>query len=838
MPTTKDKNKNYRRLKIKITIKDLRWVARMKITNLISKQVWEDRYSKDGESLEQNLDRVAKFCSAGNDSDYKDFKDVLEEALFFPGGRAMSNAGIGRDLTLNNCFVAPQIGDNMNDIFSKVKLGALTHQKGGGIGYDFSRIRPRGTPTSNDATASGPVSFIDVFNTQTGTITQGGRRGANMGVLNIYALDIDEFITAKAQDASRLKFFNLSVMVDADFMKAKDNNQDIYLHFPVYDVDGNIEKDESKWKFKKKVNAKELWDKIMKNAYNNGEPGIFFYENMNDDNNLWYIEKIVCSNPCAEYLAGTVYGNHPITGEKLKPEDFGGSCNLGSLVLHNFVKEPFTKRAEIDYEKLKIAITTGVRLLDNIIDINNYPDEIYKNYQTSFRTIGLGVMGLADMLVMLNIKYGSEEAIKFIDELMNYIVKNVYKASIELAKEKGPFPLLDREKYIKSGFIKKHVEKDPEWKEIEESILKYGIRNAKMVSIAPNGTISLTFGNNCSSGLEPIFSLSYERKVKIGGQDDSNIQIVQMEDHAYSLWKNLKKDNIVTNDVFVTALELPVSAHLEMLKAINFHVDMSSSKTINIPTSYPFEDTKEVYDYCFENGIKGCTIFRPNEIRQGILISEPSKPQEEQGYVNKDQLQRGYILSTDDNLIGRKRKLITGCGSLHVTAFFDPIDGEFQELFLSKGSDGGCNNYMNGLSRMTSLAARAGVDIYSIVDQLKSCGVCPSYAVRKATKGDASFGSCCPVAVGNCLLELYKEVQNELLYYEEDEQMLEEYDLEEECEECEDGTKVAIEKIALEEAAATIAEIKMQICPECGEETLAFEGGCNTCKSCGYSKCG
>ena len=804
----------------------------MKITNVVCEQIWRDRYSKNGETLDDNLERVASACSNGNKEDYKDFKYVLDEGLFFPGGRTMSNSGMGEALTLNNCFVAPPIEDNMEDIFTKVKLGALTHQRGGGIGYDFSRLRPRGSETSNDAIASGAVSFMDVFNTQTGTITQGGRRGANMGVLNIYSLDIEEFITCKSEDPNKLKFFNLSVMVDQDFMDAKDKGEDIWLHFPVYDNEGNILKDETKWKSKKRINATELWDLIITNAYNNGEPGVFFYDNMNKDNNLWYIEKIVTSNPCAEYLAGTVFGKNPDTGEQLDPKKYGGSCNLGSLVLHNYVLNPFTKNAELDYTKLKEVIAIAVKMLDNIVTINNYPDQIYKNYQEAFRSIGLGVMGLADMLVMLNLKYGSEEAIKFTDDLMNIIAKNIYKASIELAKERGEFPFLDREKFIQSGFIEKHIEKDSEWAEIAKDIKRYGIRNAKMISIAPSGTLSLTFGNNCSSGLEPIFSLSYERKVKIGGQDDSNIQVVQMEDYAYGMWKNTTENNIVKNDTFVTALELPVEAHLEMLKTINFHVDMSSSKTINIPKEYLFEDTKLVYDYCSKNGIKGCTIFRPNEIRQGILIekSQETAPIEE-GYVNKDELKRGYILSTDDGLIGKKRKLTTGCGSLHLTAFFDPIDGEFQELFLSKGSDGGCNNFMIALSRMTSLAARAGVDIYSIVDQLKSCGVCPSYAVRKATKGDTSLGSCCPVAIGNSLLSLYKEVQAELLY-NDDEDLLDSIVSQEEDEEDEVAATNLETSIGVQ---MTIGENKEELtfkCPECGEKSLTYQGGCCTCTSC------
>ncbi len=836
-----------------------------KFSNLISENVWKDRYSKNGESLDSNFDRVARFCSAENQEDYIMFKEMLENGLFVPAGRTMSNAGIGKDLTLNNCFVAPQVQDSMEDIFSKVKLGAITHQRGGGIGYDFSQLRPKGSPTSNDAFASGPISFIDVFNQQTVTITQGGRRGANMGVLSVYHMDIEDFITCKSQDSSKLQFFNLSVMVDDDFMNAKNNDEEIWLHHPVYDDEGNILKDESKWKFKKKISAKYLWDLITKNAYDNGEPGVFFYDNMNKDNNLHYIEKIVCSNPCAEYLAGTVFGTNPTNGKKLNPWEFGGACNLGSLMLHNFVLNPFTSKATVDYNKLKDTISTAVRLLDNIIDINNYPDKIFRNYQKNFRTIGLGITGFADMLAMLNLKYGSEESLKFADDLMNFITKNVYKASIQLAKEKGSFPLLNKEKLVESGFIQKHIKIDPEWKDIADSILKYGIRNAKMISVAPTGTLSLTFGNNCSSGLEPIFSLSYERRVKIGGQDESNTQIVQMQDFAYGMWKELKENNIVNHDVFVTALDLPVSAHLEMLKTINFHVDMSSSKTINIPRDYSFEETKDVYDYAWENGIKGCTIFRPNDIRKGVLIDpkeskdkdsnvKEMKEMKEESKTNEDyidykaQLKRGDILSTDDTLIGRKKKLITGCGSLHLTAFFDPVDGEFQELFLQKGSDGGCNNFMIALSRMTSLCARAGVDIYSIVDQLKSCGVCPSYAVRKATRGDTSIGSCCPVAVGNAILELYNEVQEELAYDEEEELLDLLYDdsFEETTSKIEDKEEniVHSENDDIHYVAASTVkkeekkEVQLAKCPECGEEGLIFEGGCCICKNCGYSKCG
>ena len=268
----------------------------MEFVNEILEGIWKDRYSKNGESLEDNFRRVSKYISK-NEQEEKIFYDVISNVLFLPAGRTMSNSGVGKDLTLNNCFVAPQVKDDLVDIFSKVSLGARTHQKGGGIGYDFSQLRPNGTPTSNDAVASGAVSFMDVFNAQTSTILQGGRRGANMGVMNVYNMDILEFITAKSFDEGKLNHFNVSVMVDDEFMDAVKNNKTIFLHHPVYNNEGKIEKNPQNWIYSKEVNAKDIWEEIMRRAYDNGEPGIFFYDNLNNDNNLWYVENIVCSNP-------------------------------------------------------------------------------------------------------------------------------------------------------------------------------------------------------------------------------------------------------------------------------------------------------------------------------------------------------------------------------------------------------------------------------------------------------------------------------------------------------------------------------------------------------------
>ena len=800
----------------------------MQITNPVSYQIWKDRYCKNNESIDDNLYRVAKFCS-NNKEEASDFFDLMREGRFFPGGRTMSNAGIGSSLTMNNCFNLNSVPDSIDGIFDTVRIGALTQKAGGGTGYDYSLIRPNGTPTSNDAVASGVVSFMQVFDTQTATILQGNRRGANMGILNIYHPDIFEYLDAKSYDAGKLVHFNLSVMIDDEFMKAVENNSEVYLHYPVYDEKGHIIKDETKWQVKKKQNAKELYDLIIQKAYNTGEYGVFFYDNLNKDNNTWYCETIIGTNPCGEYVSGVIYRYD------LDPNDYKGACNLGSIFLHNHVEKSFTKDAYINFPKLRDTVIKAVRLLDNIIDKNKFPHISFENYQKNMRTIGLGISGLADLLVMMNMKYGSEESVLETDRIMNFIAKTAYRASIELAKEKGSFPFLDKEKFIQSGFIQKHVEYDSEWKEITKDILEFGIRNARLLSVAPVGTLSLTYGDNCSSGLEPIVKVNSKRQVKIGGQDESNIQVVELMDHAYSKWLKTK-NNIVSADKFVTIDTLGVKEHLEILKAVTFHVDMSASKTINLPATYSFEETKDVYKWCWENGIKGCTIFRPNELRQGIFIDDKKTEVEGKSSNHELQIPWGTTIEASDDLIGHKKKLISGCGSLHLQAWFDPSNGKLMEIFLSKGSTGGCNSFMTGLSRTMSLALRTGASFDYIIDQLKSVPTCPSYVSRNATKKDCSEGNSCPSAIANALIKMQKDVFDELGTEDEEDKFIipvktvkvdknpkEEKFTQEELNYIKDHGEIAFAK-------------RFSKCPVCGEKLEHIEG-CLT-SSCGWSKCG
>ena len=794
------------------------------IINKVSQQIWEDRYQKNKETFEDNIARVAKYLALDN-KEFEMFYDVMERCLFYPAGRIMSNSGIGRNLTLNNCFTLNLVPDNMEGIFEYVKKGAITQKAGGGTGYNFSLLRPNGTPTSNDAVASGVVSFMDAFDSQTHTVLQGNRRGANMGCLMIYHPDIEEFLEAKSWEEGKLNHFNLSVLVDDEFMKAKDNNEMITLRYPCMYETGELVTNPSEWKITKEVNAKELWDKIMTKAYNTGEYGVLFYDNMNKDNNLKYMETIITTNPCGEYLAGTLYKNN-------KPlENHLGACNLGSLFLHNFVENPFTKDAKINYTDLRYAIEVAIRMLDNVIDINNYPLEAYENYQKGVRTIGLGVTGLADMLCMLNIKYDSKEAVEFVDNLMDDISFIEYETSIMLAKEKGAFPYLedeDREKFASSNYIMKHYKKSSKWKKIIEGIKKYGIRNARLQAIAPTGTLSLTYGNNCSSGLEPIFSLEYERKIKFGGQDDSNIQIYPMRDYAYGEWLKVKDNEncIVKEDVFQTAMDLSVDAHINILGVMAFHTDMSCSKTINIPTDYPFEKTKEVYNKCHKLGIKGTTIFRPNPIRQGILITEKEEDKEEQE-INQE-LKHGTWLAKPNDTIYYERKVYTGCSKLILFIGYSQNENRIVDVFVKHTSKGGCKSNIDGIVILMSGILRYGGNLQSIQKALEGVGTCNSFNNAKNKGIKLSKGASCPTAILNTILEFEQEMKGvkpqkiDLLSKMNEEKEKEIFSEE--------------EKKFLKENGEGEFALKYNKYPLIVVEIL-HTGGCVSCPSCSFSKC-
>lgn len=573
----------------------------------ISKYIWNTKYrAKTDVAIKDTWRRIACTLAAIEPRDKKHwehkFYNVLSDFRFLPGGRIQASAGIQREVTLFNCFVMGVIDDSVEGIFNALKEGALTMQQGGGIGYDFSSLRPRGTQAKHTGTlASGPVSFMRVWDAMCGTLlSTGSRRGAMMATLRCDHPDIEEFISAKRHKGA-LCHFNLSVQITDAFMKAVRDDADWHLVFPVNTISSRSKTVLKEWpgfegkipcQIIKHVKARSLWQKILRSTYDYAEPGVLFIDRINDQNNLWYREHISTTNPCGEI--------------PLPPY---GACNLGSLNLVKFVRNPFTDSASLDFDELIPIIRIATRMLDNVIDASNFPLEKHKIIAQSTRRIGLGITGLADTFVMLGIKYGSTHSLELAEKIMRIICHTAYYTSIELAKEKGGFQFFDKEKYLQSRFIQCLPE------ELQAQIARWGIRNSHLIAIAPTGTISL-LANNVSSGLEPIFAPSYRRRVLNPNGLECEFELTDYAVHEWGKLPNHKDD---LPEALVCVEEIPPRAHLEMQAALQCYVDNAISKTINIPEQCSFEEFEQIYDLAYEMGLKGCTTFRPNPVREAIL---------------------------------------------------------------------------------------------------------------------------------------------------------------------------------------------------------------------------
>lgn len=582
----------------------------------VSKKIWDQKYrlkeSPDitETSIEDTWMRVASaLASAENENKLhwkSEFYKALEGFHFIPGGRILAGAGTGHDVTLFNCFVMGTIEDSIPSIFENLKESAFTMQKGGGIGCDFSTLRPKGCRAKSSHTvSSGPVSFMKIWDAMCATmLSTGSRRGAMMATLRCDHPDIFEFIGAK-KTSGALTNFNLSVLVTDNFMRAVRKDEDWPLVFPsAYLSDEKTTPPATlkrKWAHSetpvfcsvmKVIKARELWRALLKANYQYAEPGVLFIDRINKMNNLSYCEHISATNPCGEV--------------PLPPY---GACDLGSINLTQFIERPFLEGATLKGEHLKAIVTTAVRMLDNVISLSKFPLPQQQKQAIQTRRIGLGITGLADALIMLGLHYGSEEARLMSSKIMKLICHTAYQASINLAKEKGPFPLFNKEYYLQSPFIKKLPDN------IREQIGQHGIRNSHLLSIAPTGSISLLAGN-ISSGIEPVFDLNYNRHIlDAEGNSSSNV----VNDYAYLQWILYKSPEIPLPDYFVTATQLSPKQHLEMQAAIQQYVDSSISKTINIPENMSFDDFKKVYDLAYELKLKGCTTFRPNWVTGSIL---------------------------------------------------------------------------------------------------------------------------------------------------------------------------------------------------------------------------
>lgn len=582
----------------------------------ISRRIWSERYrlQRGGTCEEASINdswwRVARTLAAVEPSDREYWEQRFYHALtdfrFLPGGRILAGAGSGREVTLFNCFVMGTIEDTLDGIFEALKEGAITMQQGGGVGFDFSTLRPAGTPARRTGTvASGPVSFMRMWDGMCATmISSGNRRGAMMATLRCDHPDIEIFVQAK-RDPRELRNFNLSVLVTDAFLEAVRTDEDWPLVFPMggFDEEADHPQVERLWsgsdgpvacRIVRSIRARDLWDMITRSAYDCAEPGVLFIDRINRENNLGYREHISATNPCGEV--------------PLPPY---GACDLGAINLTEFVRMPFTEKANLDLEGVADLTAIAVRMLDNLIDVSRYPLDRQADMARGTRRIGLGITGLADALIMLELHYGEGAARQVAATSMRTICHAAYKASADLAAEKGPFPHFERDPYLASPFLRKLPD------QLREAIRRGGVRNSHLISIAPTGTVSL-LANNVSSGIEPVYAFHHKRTLRSGA---GGSLCVDLEDYAFRLWRARGGDPRRLPSAFVEAQFLDPEDHLAMQAALQPYVDNAISKTINVPRDLPFEAFRLVYERAFDSGLKGCTAYRPNPVTGAVLTT-------------------------------------------------------------------------------------------------------------------------------------------------------------------------------------------------------------------------
>lgn len=747
--------------------------------NQLGTDIWTKKYRNEGEDFEAWVQRI----SGGNEEIGK----YIKEKKFLFGGRILSNRGLhkqGRKVTYSNCYVIAPPVDEIEDIFDCAKKLARTYSYGGGCGIDISKLSPRGAKINNAAKeTSGAVSFMELYSLVTALIGQNGRRGALMISIDCSHPDVTEFIELKT-DLDKVTKANISIRIHEDFMKAVKNNEEYLLHY-TRETTGEV--------IEKKVNARDLFRRITETNWDYAEPGALFWDRVESWNLLSNTKEFSYAgvNPCAE-----------------EPLPAGGSCLLGSINLSAFVENPFTDEAYFDFDEFKKCVQASVRALNEVLEegLPLHPLKEQRESVEQWRQIGLGIMGLADALLKLSLTYGEEDAVEMCDKIGFAMADTAIAASAKLAKQLGAFPKCNADEIMTTPYFLANTTEMT-----RELVRKYGLRNSQLLTIAPTGTLSTMLG--ISGGIEPVYANYYERKTESLHGTDVYYKVYTKIVEDYMKCFGLTSDKELP-DYFVTAMTLDYRQRIDMQAVWQTHIDASISSTVNVPNSFTVEETESLYTYAFEQGLKGITIFRDGCKRVGILNTKETKT-----VTAGDGLKRGEILLVTDDVIGKKRKLITGCGSLHCIALFDPHTGALLETYLSKGSTGGCNNFMVGLSRMISISARGGISIETIVDQLNSSGSCPSYTARKVTRKDTSKGACCPMAVGNALMDMYKEMQAELAQKQQA------------------NETVKVKKAPKPKAvpAAESSEIK-SYCPECGEP-LNFEEGCNICKNCGWSKC-
>ena len=721
----------------------------------LGQDIWTRKYQNGDETFDQWLDRV----SNGDDA----VKDLILSKKFIFGGRILASRGItDRKVTYSNCYVLPPVGDSIEEIYDTNKYLARTFSYGGGCGIDISQLRPKGSPVNNAAlTTTGAVSFMETFNNTSQTIGQKGRRGALMISMDVNHAEIEDFINAKTRN-KKLEECNISVRTDDLFITR------------VIAGDGN---------------ANELMYKLAENNWNWGEPGMLFWDNINKETLLSeYIKKgefeFAGVNPCAE-----------------EPLPAGGSCLLGSLNLAEFVKDPFGKRPAFDIPSFKQAVKVAIRALNQVLDegLPLHPLQIQRDSVAKWRQIGLGIMGFGDMLIKMRIPYGSDRCSNLIATIGMALCNTGLQESALLAKELGTFEAYNPDYILNSFYLQSKIKEGVIYEETIDLIKAHGLRNSQLFTIAPTGSIGTMFG--VSTGVEPIYDVNgFARTTKS----------LNAEDKVYMEYPNIVQRAIEADDIdmlnnkpayLIGAKDLDFMSRVKTQADWQVWIDASISSTLNLPKESPVEDVFKAYVAAHELGCKGLTVFRDGCKKEGILkgVAKEEKPEPTQ--LN--------AIDTDINhCIAFGSKLQTGCGSLWMTVYFHKKTGQLCHIFLNKGSKGGCNSYMVGLSRLISLAGKKGATVEEIVDQLKFVVACPSFVSRKTTEANISDGRSCAEAVGRELLKLHEQFKINYLNQPE-------------------ITQLKIDN-----------EVKIEIakCPECGAE-LSHTGGCINCYNCGWTKC-
>ena len=757
----------------------------------IAEQIWDMKYrfkTPEGAPLDADVEatwaRVAQALAAQEaepETWAPRFEAVLRDFRFLPAGRILAGAGTGRSVTLFNCFVMGTIPDDLGGIFDALREAALTMQQGGGIGYDFSTIRPKGASVAGvGADASGPLSFMDVWDSMCRTImSAGARRGAMMATLRCDHPDVEAFVEAK-QDPARLRNFNLSILVSDAFMEAVAEDADWPLVF--------------EGRTFRTLRARELWNQIMRATYDYAEPGVIFIDRINRRNNLSYAEEISATNPCGE--------------QPLPPY---GACLLGSINLARLVREPFAQGAHVDEAELAELVGVAVRMMDDVVDASRFPLPQQAAEARAKRRIGLGVTGLADALLMTGLRYGSEEAVAQTSAWMKALARAAYFASVELAKEKGAFPLFDAEKFCASPSVRALGE------DVVEAVRAHGIRNALLTSIAPTGTISL-YAGNVSSGIEPVFAFAYTRKVL---QRDGTRTEEEVVDQALALWRATHGDAPWPAH-FVDAQSLTPSDHVRMQAAAQEWVDSSISKTINVPEDIGFEAFKDVYLEAWNSGCKGCTTYRPNAVTGSVLTvaaptpdtaasppeeAEPRGPSSREGEV----VWMHEPLDRPEALEGRTYKITwpDSAHAIYITLNDVVVGGRrrpFEVFINSKNMEHYA--WTVALTRMISAVFRRGGDVSFVVEELKAV-----FDPRGGAWMEGRYVPSILAAIGG-VIEKHM-IQTGFL----------------------EGEGLGL-KTDPQARAVAVGEAPGAVCPSCGEYAMQMMEGCETCLSCGYSKCG